>query len=106
MSFYGWVTKDGEFKDPWTFTFVKIREHITDIESINQRLTALAKEHITTLEKRGHTARQELRAYEDLHLEPILSGEIKHGNRTLLYTLISMAIFILVAAWINYIICH
>ena len=104
MPFYGWVTKDGEFKEPWTFTFVRIREHVTDIESINQRLTAMAKEHITTLEKRGHTARQELRAYEDLHLEPTLSGEIKPTvSRTLLYTLISMAIFILVAAWINYI---
>src|SRR6187455_437005 len=42
MSFYGWVTKDGEFKEPWTFTFVRIREHVTDIESINQRLTAMA----------------------------------------------------------------
>ena len=104
MPFYGWITKDGEFKEPWTFTFVRIREQVTDIESINQRLTAMAREHITTLEKRGHTARQELRAYEDLHLEPILSGEIKPTvSRTLLYTLISMAIFILVAAWINYI---
>ena len=57
MPFYGWITKDGEFKEPWTFTFVRIREHVTDIESINQRLTDMAREHITTLEKRGHTAR-------------------------------------------------
>ena len=23
MPFYGWITKDGEFKEPWTFTFVR-----------------------------------------------------------------------------------
>ena len=64
----------------------------------------MVNEHVTTLAMRGHTARQELRAYEDLHLEPPLSGEIKPTvSRTLLFTLISMAIFILVAAWINYI---
>ena len=104
MPFYGWITKDGDFSQPWTFTFVKVREHVTDIKSINEALTAMAAEHITTLEKRGHIARQELRAYEDLHLEPSLSGEIKPTvSRTLLYTLMSMAIFILLAAWINYV---
>jgi putative ABC transport system permease protein len=64
----------------------------------------MVTEHVTTLEKRGHTGRQELQAYENLHLAPSLSGEIKPGvSKTLLYTLISMAVFILVAAWINYI---
>src|SRR5690606_24258624 len=66
--------------------------------------TSMANEHITTLEKRGHTAKQELRPYEELHLSSGLAGEIKPGvNKTLLYTLLSLAIFILVAAWINYI---
>jgi putative ABC transport system permease protein len=104
IPFYGWGSKDGDFSNPAVFTFVRIKEHVTDIEAINGRLTAMVNEHVTTLAMRGHTARQVLRAYEDLHLEPPLSGEIKPTiSRTLLFTLISMAIFILVAAWINYI---
>jgi putative ABC transport system permease protein len=104
IPFYGWGSKDGDFSNPAAFTFVRIKEHVTDIGAINERLTAMVNEHVTTLATRGHTARQELRAYEDLHLEPPLSGEIKPTvSRTLLFTLISMAIFILVAAWINYI---
>ncbi|HEX6227436.1 MAG TPA: ABC transporter permease, partial [Chryseolinea sp.] len=104
IPFYGWGSKDGDFTNASVFTFVRVKEHVTDIEAINDRLTAMANEHITTLKKRGHKARQELRAYEDLHLAPSLSGEIKPTvNRTLLFTLVSLAIFILVAAWINYI---
>ncbi|HYF69444.1 MAG TPA: ABC transporter permease [Ohtaekwangia sp.] len=104
MPFYGWVSKEGTFATPWTFTFVKLQEHTNDITSINAALTSMANEHITTLEKRGHIAKQELRPYESLHLSSGLSGEIKPGvNETLLYTLISLAVFILVAAWINYI---
>ncbi len=104
IPFYGWGSKDGDFSNPGVFTFVRVKEHVADIESINERLTAMVNEHVTTLAKRGHTARQELRSYQDLHLEPPLSGEIKPTvSRTLLFTLISMAIFILVAAWINYI---
>jgi putative ABC transport system permease protein len=104
MPFYGWVTKDGEFTTPWTFTFVKLRPSRRDINSINTRLTAMASEHITALKNRGHTARHELRAYEDLHFTSNLNGEIKPGiNKTLLYGLFSFALFILIAAWINYV---
>ncbi|HEY9049098.1 MAG TPA: ABC transporter permease [Ohtaekwangia sp.] len=104
MPYYGWISKDGDFNSPWTFTFVKLREHATDIEAINNALSVMAKEHITTLEKRGHTGRYELRPYEELHTLPGLSGEVKPTvNRMLLYALISLAVFILVAAWINYI---
>jgi len=104
MPFYGWVSKDGDFNAPWTFTFVKLRDHVADIAAINQALSRMAKEHITTLEKRGHTGRYELRPYESLHTLPGLSGEVKPStSKTLLYALLSLAVFILVAAWINYI---
>jgi putative ABC transport system permease protein len=104
LSFYGWASKDGDFSFPWTFTFVKLREHATDIAAINNELSRMATEHIRSLKDRGHTGRYELRPYLDLHTSTTLSGEIKPGiNKTVLYALISLAIFILVAAWINYI---
>lgn len=104
MPYYGWIPKDGDFSSPWTFTFVKLRDNATDLAAINTALTNMANEHITTLKLRGHTARQELRAYQDMHTSPDLSGEIKPStSKVLLYTLLSLAVFILVAAWINYI---
>jgi putative ABC transport system permease protein len=104
MPFNGWVSKDGDFTSPWTFTFVKLNGHVTDIEAINNDLSRMAKEQIISLEKRGHTGRYELRPYLDLHTTTALSGGLDAGiSETLLYTLLSLAIFILVAAWINYI---
>jgi putative ABC transport system permease protein len=104
MPYYGWVSKDGNFDAPWTFTYVKLKENITNIGAVNEALTSMAMQHITTLEKRGHTARYELRPYQDLHTSASLTGEVKPGtNKTILYALISLAIFILIAAWINYI---
>lgn len=104
MPFYGWITKDGEFTTPWTFTFVRLKETDSDLDGINKRLEALAMERITTLKNRGHTARYALRPYESLHLESGLSSEIIPGiNPTLLYALLSLGLFILIAAWINYV---
>ncbi len=104
LAYHGWVARDGDFKAPWTFTFVKLREGAPPVSTINDQLSKMAHDHITTLEKRNHTARYELRPYRDLHVSPDLSGEVKPGiNRTLLYVLMSLGIFILVTAWINYI---
>lgn len=101
---YGWVPKEGNFDAPWTFTFVRLKETAQDIAAINQGLTQMANEHITNLKIRGVTARYELQPLEELHVAPPLSGEIKAGiSKTLLYALISLAIFMVVAAWINYI---
>src|SRR6478609_4224212 len=77
MPFNGWVSKDGDFKSPWTFTFVKLRSGVNDISAVNKALTDMANKHITDLEKRGHTAKHELRSYENLHISPDLSGEVK-----------------------------
>lgn len=105
MPFYGWLSKDGDFSSPWTFTYVKIRKNITDIAAINDALTDMATQHISYLEQRGHTAKMELAAYQNLHTSNNpLSGEAKPPtSKTLLYALLSLAVFILVAAWINYI---
>jgi putative ABC transport system permease protein len=104
MPYNGWISKEGNFAAPWTFTFVRLKEYTKDIQSINNALSVMAKEHITTLEKLGHTGRYELRPFLDLHTSSNLSGEINPGiNKTLLYALVSLAVFILITAWINYI---
>lgn len=102
--YYGWVPREGSFEYPWTFTFVKLRKHVTDLNAIDNQLTAMVTNHVTTLEKRGHTARQQLRPYEELHFASGLSGELKPGiNIMLLFALLALGVFILIAAWINYI---
>jgi putative ABC transport system permease protein len=104
QSFYGWVSKDGDFNAPWTFTYVKLRKNATDIKAVDNALTSMANKHITTLKNRGHTARYELQPYQELHTSVPLSGEMNPAtNKTLLYALLSLALFILIAAWINYI---
>ncbi len=104
MYYYGWNHRDGDFSNPASFTFVKLKEGTSDIDGINKRLEALAMDHITTLKNRGHTARYALRPYTSLHQISGLSSEIKPGvNPTLLYALLSLGVFVLVAAWINYV---
>jgi putative ABC transport system permease protein len=102
--FNGWGPREGSFDNPWTFTFVKLRENVTDIDGVNEALSKMASEHITTLKNRGHTGRYALRPYEELHTASNLSGEIKPTvNKTVLYALVSLAVFILIAGWINYV---
>jgi putative ABC transport system permease protein len=104
LSYYGWVPKEGSFRYPWMFTFVKLHKNANDLESINQNLTRLVNEQNQDLVNRRHTARYELRPYTDLHFTSGLGGEIKPGiSKILLYALIAMGIFILVVAWINYV---
>lgn len=102
--FYGWGDRDGSFDYPSAHTFIKLHPHATDIAAVNAGLARMTKEQITSLEKRRHTGTYSLRPYTELHTAAGLAGEIKPGiNKTLLYSLLSLAIFILVAAWINYI---
>jgi putative ABC transport system permease protein len=102
--FYGWGGRDGDFSNPNVYTFARLRPGTADIQSINERLTNMATENIRELKMRGNTARYELRPYEDLHTATNLSGEVRPGvDRTLLYALFSLALFILVTAWINYV---
>jgi putative ABC transport system permease protein len=104
IPFNGWGTKDGTFNNPSVFTFVKLREKVTNIEAVNVALEKMAMQHITSLEKRGHTGKYALRPYQELHTANSLSGELKPGiNVTVMYALVSLAVFILVAGWINYV---
>jgi putative ABC transport system permease protein len=87
MPYYGWISRDGDFSSPWTFTYVKLKPGIKDINALNTALTAMASKHITSLEKRQHTAKMSLRSYEDLHTAEPLSGEAKPPvSKVLLYS--------------------
>jgi putative ABC transport system permease protein len=104
MRAYGWISYDGDFSYPWTFTFVKLKPHATDLSAMNQALADMAAKYVTTLDKRSLTGQYQLRPYTELHHATNLSGELKPGtNKALTYSMLSLAIFILVAAWINYI---
>lgn len=101
--YYGWATRDGEFTTPSTFTFVKLKPN-ADIASIDKRLEKMATENIISLKHRSHTGKYALRPYRSLHETNSLSGEIKPGvSWTLLMALLSLGVFILVAAWVNYV---
>ena len=102
--YMGWSSKEGNFDYPWTFTFLKIQDKVTDVNAVNAALNKMADEHIQNLKLIGHTGKYEVRALTDLHTSRDLNGEIKPGiSKVLLYSLLSLAIFILVAAWINYV---
>lgn len=104
LSFYGWVPRDGNFDSPWTFTYVRLNKNADNVMAIDQSLTRIANEHITNLKLKGHTARHELRPYEQIHFLKPLTGEAKSPvSKVLLYTLVSLSIFVLIAAWMNYI---
>lgn len=104
LSFYGWVPRDGSFDSPWTFTYVRLNKKAGSLETIDRALTRIANEHITNLRLKGHTARHALRPYEEIHFLEPLTGEAKSPvSKVLLYTLVSLSFFVLVAAWMNYI---
>ncbi|MEJ1238251.1 ABC transporter permease [Chryseolinea sp. T2] len=104
LSFYGWVPRDGTFDSPWTFTYVRLAPAAKDIPAIDNALTRIANEHMHALKLKGHTARHTLRPYEELHFLKPLTGEAKSPvSKVLLYTLVSLSIFVLLAAWMNYI---
>jgi len=102
--YMGWSPRDGNFDGTGAFTFFKLKDNVTDIQAVNAALNKMADEHIQNLKLIGHTGKYELRALTDLHTSRDLNGEIKPGaSKTLLYSLLSLAIFILIAAWINYV---
>ncbi|MGC3944292.1 MAG: ABC transporter permease [Chryseolinea sp.] len=104
LSFYGWVPRDGNFDSPWTFTYVRLAANANDIPAIDNALTRIANDHMHDLKLKGHTARHTLRPYEELHFLKPLTGEAKSPvSKVLLYTLVSLSIFVLIAAWMNYI---
>jgi putative ABC transport system permease protein len=94
----------GDFTHPWTITFVSLNPHTTNIDQINQGLAKLAVDNVSSLRLRHLDGKYALRPLRQIHFSTGLTGEIEPGrSKTLLYALIAVAVFILIAAWMNYI---
>jgi len=104
LSYYGWVPRDGSFDSPWTFTYVRVNKNAVNVAAIDQALSKMGNDHITNLRLKGHTVSQVLRPYEEIHFQKPLTGEVKSPvSKVLLYTLVGLSVFVLIAAWMNYI---
>ncbi|MDN5284585.1 MAG: transporter permease [Mucilaginibacter sp.] len=94
----------GEFGDPWVITFLSLNPNVKNIAAVNAKLAKIATNNIPSLRTRNLTGKYELRPLRDIHFATGMTGEIEPGrSKTLLYALVSVAIFILLAAWMNYI---
>lgn len=93
----------GDFGGPWAFTFVSLYPQ-SNINAVNSKLGKIASDNISSLRTRHLTGSYSTRPITDTHFATGLTGDIEPvRNKTLLYALLSVAIFILIAAWVNYI---
>lgn len=93
----------GTYKSTPTYTFVTLAPG-ANIATVNQQLTHIANTNIPSLKERNLTAGYSLTPLRQLHFSTGRVGEIEPGsNKFMLYALVSVAIFILIAAWVNYI---
>jgi len=98
-----WVPdKEYYWKYPNWWTYITIDEK-TDVKDLELRINdAIAKDQKDNPEVKDTYAN--LQSINDIHFSPPLQRDIKPaGNRTLVYALTSIAIIILLLAWINYI---
>jgi putative ABC transport system permease protein len=101
---YGWGSREGDFHFPSLFTFVKLNDKVRETDRVGKALAKMATDHITSLPDRHHTGEYSIRPYKELHLATTLTGEMQPGtSEALLFGLLSLGIFILVTAWINYV---
>lgn len=95
---------EGDFGDPWTFTYILLNQNVRDTKAINLKLERLANENVTSLRERNLKGKYELRPLRQIHFTQGMTGELEPGrSKMLLYALISIAVFILFAGWMNYI---
>ncbi|MDB5013140.1 MAG: transporter permease, partial [Daejeonella sp.] len=95
---------EGDFGGPWVFTYVVLNKNVTDVTKLNASLKTIANENISSLKQRNLTGEYRLRPVSEIHFSQDMTGELEPGKtKVLLHALISVAIFILLAAWINYI---
>lgn len=94
---------NGDFGDPWVFTYLILNRNVTNINNLNARLKSVATENISSLKQRNLTGEYKLRPVSEIHFSQDMAGELEPGKaKLLLHALISVAIFILLAAWVNY----
>ena len=94
----------GNFFGPAMYTFLTLNPQVSDIGVVNDKLSKIAADNIGGLKERNVRGQFQLRPLKEIHFSQHLTGELEPGrNKVLLYVLISVAIFILIAAWMNYI---
>ncbi len=94
--------KKGDFTSPWTYTYVKLQPQ-TDVNKLNASLEKIATDNVVSLRQKNLKGKYSLRPLKEIHFTKGMAGEQEPGrSKALLYALICVAIFILIAAWINY----
>jgi putative ABC transport system permease protein len=98
------MNPNGDFSHNWVITFVSLNPGTKNIAQINNRLEKIAMDNVASLRTRHLTGKYELRPLRQIHFSTGMTGEIEPGrSKALLYALIAVAVFILIAAWMNYI---
>ena len=93
----------GNFDTAWDLTFLSLKPG-ANVAAVNSKLKKIATDNIASLRTRNLTGEYKLRPLRQLHFSTGLQGEVEPGrSKTLLYALICIAIFILLAAWMNYV---
>ena len=104
MELFQWAPKGGDFYGAWASTYVKLKPGAKDISKINKHLKKIATDNVVSLREKNMKGKYELRPLKEIHFTQGMMGEPVPGrSKTILYALIGVAIFILIAAWINYI---
>jgi putative ABC transport system permease protein len=100
---YHWASAAGDFQFPWVITFVLLKKGQPNLENINAKLKAFAEKNVFGIRNKLVTGKYVLHPLTQLHFSTKLKEEIDNGkSKSLLYAIISIAVFILVTAWVNY----
>ena len=98
------MNPNGDFEGKWLYNYLVLKNKVSDTKKLNGRLTKVANENIPSLKKRNLVGEYKLRPVSEIHFSQDLAGEQEPGKaKILLHALISVALFILLAAWMNYI---
>jgi putative ABC transport system permease protein len=101
---YNWNPMGGDFLYTWSFTFIKLRENGNNVNLVNKKLKDFAGKYLNTSRNNQITGKYALRPINEIHFSTVLKEEMEAGkSKSLLYAIISIAIFILITAWINYV---
>ncbi len=94
----------GDFRNPWVFTYVKLNSNVKDMAKVEAQLEKIAADNVPDLREKNLKGFYKLRPVREIHFAKGMTGEpIPGRDKAILYALICVAFFILVAAWINYI---
>jgi ABC-type antimicrobial peptide transport system, permease component len=101
---YHWTSAQGDFQYPWAFTFVRIAAHGNAAPEVDNKLKAFVRKNIDNANNKSITGEYRLHPITELHFSTNLKEEVEHGqSKPLLWAIVSIAIFILITAWVNFV---